>query len=196
MRDKAKWTLYVDCDSVTLYGAVLQTTNLEYNGHQIEVDFIEPRALVRFLVDNCPPFGPYLLQRLHGGHGNVMTYMDGSKPGNPLRPDDGRAFEAAYWMFHEWPEHLRRQAKCWFTFMYIRVADLRKTGCPTGVVAKFIIREFWLESELHLLGFHVVVAGRQHRIVIKFGGHMGDDKDVYEWGSCNGASSNKIAHVV
>ena len=120
-----------------------------------------------------------------------MTYMDGSKPGNPLRPDDGRAFEAAYWMFHEWPEHLRRQAKSWLTFMYIRVADLRKTGCPTSVVAKSIIRKFWLESELHLLGSHVVVAGRQHRIVIKFGGHMGDDKDVYEWGSCNGASSNK-----
>ena len=110
LRDKTKRALYVDCDSVTLYGAVMQTTNLEYNGHQIEVDFIEPRALLRFLVDDCPPFGPYLLQRLHGGHGNVMTYMDGSKPGNPLRPDDGRAFEAAYCMFHEWPEHLIRQA--------------------------------------------------------------------------------------
>ena len=45
---KTKRALYVDCDSVTLYGAVLQTTNLEYNGHQIEVDFIELRALLRF----------------------------------------------------------------------------------------------------------------------------------------------------
>ena len=89
---KTKRALYVDCDSVTLYGSVMQTTNLEYNGHQIEVDFIEPRALLRFFLDNCPPFGPYLLQRLHGGHGNVMTYMDGSKPGNALRPDDVRAF--------------------------------------------------------------------------------------------------------
>ena len=48
LRNQTERALYVDCDSVTLYGAVLQTTNLEYNGHQIEVDFIEPHALLRF----------------------------------------------------------------------------------------------------------------------------------------------------
>ena len=62
-----KRALYHDCDTATIYGKVMQTTHLEYNGHRIEVDYIEPRALLRFLVEGSPKFGEFLLQRLQNG---------------------------------------------------------------------------------------------------------------------------------
>ena len=49
----AKKRLYEDALSTTVYGTVMQTESLHYNGKQIRVDFADVRSLM-FLVPRMP----------------------------------------------------------------------------------------------------------------------------------------------
>jgi len=134
----AQKRLYEDALSTTVYGTVMQTESLHYNGKQIRVDFADVRPLIRFLCQECPLLGSFLQKSL-GSKAEVMLYMDESKPGNQLRPDSGRAFEAIYWIPMGFPNFLLRRARAWFTCAYVSVADMKEAGCPSSSVLKFVI---------------------------------------------------------
>ena len=131
------------------------------------MNFADVRSLIRFLCQECPLLGPFLQKSL-GSKAEVMLYMDESKPGNQLRPDSGRAFEAIYWIPMGFPNFLLRRARAWFTFAYVSVADMKEAGCPSSSVLKFVIQKMWVETGIHTLGLHYTSMGTVARVVIEF----------------------------
>ena len=127
---KANKRLRAEADYETTCGSVVKHATIDYNGSPIGVQYIDIKPLFLFLSEECPLFGSMLAglrQNLH-----AVMYMDATTPGNQLRPDHGRSFEAVYWTLLEMPEHMRHRVANWFTYMYVQVKDLNAAGCEKG----------------------------------------------------------------
>ncbi len=60
--------------------------------------------------------------------GKLVFYVDECRPGNPLRPDRGRAVQCVYWTLSNLPHWYRSRRNGWFVFTIMlskRVAELR-----------------------------------------------------------------------
>lgn len=188
-RHNATKRLHQDANYETRCGTVVKEACINYNGHPLTVLYIDIKALFLFLSEMCPLFGPFLHSLGLSLH--AVIYMDKTTPGNQLRPDCGRSFEAVYWTLFEFPEHMRRRVANWFTFMYVQVKDLKATGCKVTEVMRFVVEKIWLESEIHTVGLHVFCNGALTRMTLAYGGWLADDLGIYELGSCNGPQSRK-----
>ena len=182
--------LYKDISHDTYYGKVMRPDAIDYNGQPISVYYADPRAVLRWLSEECELFGHYL-EKVIGLQPNAIVYMDACMPGNALRPDEGRKFEAVYWQFLECPEHMRKRVAAWFPFMYVSTADMKETGCSDSTVIRFLAHKMFLDARLHEVGFHFLAGGVQKRMTIDYGGWLADDLCVWSVGSCKGPSSRK-----
>ena len=186
---KANKRLRAEADYETTCGSVVKHATIDYNGSPIGVQYIDIKPLFLFLSEECPLFGSMLAglgQNLH-----AVMYMDATTPGNQLRPDHGRSFEAVYWTLLEMPEHMRHRVANWFTYMYVQVKDLNAAGCEKGELMRFVVNKIWLEEQLHTLGLHFYCRGVRMRLTLAYGGWLADDVCLYELGSCKGQQSRK-----
>ncbi|CAE7471645.1 unnamed protein product [Symbiodinium sp. CCMP2592] len=79
--------------------------------------FVQPMALLFLLTERVPSFGD-MLQRIMDEKGRLRIglYSDETKPGNPLRPDHGRAQVCFYFTCLDLPDWVRCQTGAWFHF--------------------------------------------------------------------------------
>ena len=177
-------------DYETTFGAVMKTTTVDVLGKPLVIDYVDIRAFFLMMTEQCTLFGPFL-ETVIGLDANAIVYMDGTVPGNPLRPDCGRAYEAAYWIFLEMPEWMRTQSKNWFPFFYVPKQDMKTAQCGVSTLCNILVEKMWLETNIDTLGFHIYSRGARKRMTLKYGGWCADDLCVYELGSCKGPNSRK-----
>ena len=66
-----------------------------------EVPFICPFALLWTATQRSAAFGEFLLSCLAGAVGRLILFIDDCRPGNQLRPDQGRTYYAVFWSLQE-----------------------------------------------------------------------------------------------
>jgi hypothetical protein len=133
---------------------------------------------------------------LGGKQCRIAFYCDGVKPGNVLRPDSGREFEAVYWTFMEFPDFFRtRSAFGWLPLCFVERHRLKDVPGGMSAVAKEVVQSFWPASDdkfnFNTTGVIIPVQGREAHIRAQFGCWLADEKAIKEIVHCKGASGIK-----
>ena len=81
---------------VSPYGALIQTTEIGVNG-KFQWHYANPFALLYISCARSRMFGVFLRKCLEGQKGKIVIYHDECKPGNVLRPDEGKELLCLYW---------------------------------------------------------------------------------------------------
>ena len=85
------------------------------SGQPLHIDCIDPFAFLWLAAARSPEAAGFFEKELAGKQCRLAFYTDSVTPGNVLRPDKGRTFEAVYWTFMELPDWFRSQASDgWF----------------------------------------------------------------------------------
>ena len=94
---------------ITPHGPIIKKTEVRGNGNCLEVDYICPFALMQYASEVSGFWGHFLKQCMGNFPGAVVLNNDKTVPGNALRPDHGRGYEAVYWSLLQFPTWLRER---------------------------------------------------------------------------------------
>ena len=127
-------------DMQTPYGTVATTIELPaINGGTVTLHCNNPFAFLWAASSVNNEFGDFIHGHLvsNGGRGRVVVYIDETTPGNALRPDRGRSFEAILFSFAELPYWYLHRKHGFFKFGFIQTVDVLKVvgGMPAIVKA-------------------------------------------------------------
>ena len=110
-KDIAKSALEVASAS-TPFGPVLQEITLPTDP-PFRWEIIHPLAAIYMLSKVSPAFAAIMGQCIDSHRKQrIVIYVDEAKPGNVLRPDEGRGVNNIFWAFSTWPEWLLRRSMC------------------------------------------------------------------------------------
>ena len=126
---------------VTPYGTVATTIELPaIYGDTVTLHCNNPFAFLWAASSVNNEFGDFIHGHLvsNGGRGRVVVYIDETTPGNALRPDRGRSFEAILFSFAELPYWYLHRKHGFFKFGFIQTVDVLKVvgGMPAIVKAR------------------------------------------------------------
>ena len=95
--------------ATTPYGDLLQPIDMTLkSGNIAQVEVVNLCALLWYLASQPDAGNAFLIEHLGSKDiCNIAIYCDGVTPGNALRPDEGRSFEAVYWTISELPAWYR-----------------------------------------------------------------------------------------
>jgi hypothetical protein len=157
-----------------------------------------PFALLYQAALEAPAFARFMLHCLRGrSHGRVVIYNDGVTPGNNLRPDKGRHYEALYWSLLEFPSWYRSRvgAVGWIGFAYVLSADLKSTGVTVSALLTRTLRVFWGEGANALnfdsVGMRITMGTEAFAFRLRFGCFLADDLAHAAFVSGKGQSGTK-----
>ena len=103
---------------------------------------------------------------------SVVIYSDAVVPGNPLRHDKGRTFEAIYWTLLEFPEWVLCRQSTWFCFGVLTSAKLAKIPGGLGSVIPYVLESLWHDEEVTYV---CIKCNDEHKMVgLKFAGFLAD----------------------
>jgi len=161
----------------------------------LAVHCLNPFAMLWF-VSQTKHTAQFLAKHLSSGVCRIAFYCDGVKPGNTLRPDIARTFEAIYWTFFELPAWFRHNASAsWFPLCFIQSRDLKSVSGGMAAVAKSVVKLFFPQDKelfnFMTTGVFVGTSPDQVHIRASFGCWLGDEKAIKEVVSCKGASGFK-----
>ena len=194
---EAEAVLHKHDNTTTPYGDLITVLELtDEDGQTIKVHSLNPFAFLSHVASvSAVAFG-FLAQWLANKECRLAFYCDGVTPGNVLRPDLGRHFEAIYWTFLELPSWFRSKVDLgWFPCCYIEPKYVNKVPGGMAAVAKMIVNEFFPEDPLRFnfqrTGVLIKHEGVSHMIRGIFGCWLADEKAIKEIVSCKGASGTK-----
>ena len=178
--------------AVTPYGNLYQALQI---GTQT-IDRLNPFGFLWLLAKLDDRLAAFLEKHLGGKQCRIAFYCDGVKPGNVLRPDSGREFEAVYWTFMEFPDFFRtRSAFGWLPLCFVERHRLKDVPGGMSAVAKEVVQSFWPASDdkfnFNTTGVIIPVQGREAHIRAQFGCWLADEKAINEIVHCKGASGIK-----
>lgn len=138
----------------TPYGPVCQWLEVPSKSGGVHRLYLNnPFALIYATGRVNPKFGSFLRRHL-GSEARLVFYSDETTPGNALRPDNGRKYEALLFTFPELPVWYRERKHGFFRFSYVLsdVVDDILGGMPT--LLRHMLRLFFAESD-----FNIAVSG-------------------------------------
>jgi hypothetical protein len=149
----------------TPYGDLVTVVELtDEDGQTLKVNTLNPFAFLSHVASVSVAAFNFLAQWLANKECRLAFYCDGVTPGNVLRPDLGRHFEAIYWTFLELPSWFRSKVDVgWFPFCYIESKYIHKVPGGMAAVTKMVVKQFFSADEL---GFNFQRTG----VLIKHGG--------------------------
>jgi hypothetical protein len=179
---------------VTPYGPLFQSFPIGPDA--FEVEFMSPFAMLWHLCSTSLPAAEFLVHHLAGKQCRLAFYCDGVTPGNVLRPDCGRSFEAIYWTFLEFPNWFRARAQHgWFVFAFVECKVLQTVPGGMAAITKKVVQTFFPadDSKFNFEKTGVIVKhnNAEHHIRATFGCWLADEKAIKEIVSCKGSSGSK-----
>ena len=126
---------------------------------------------------------------------DIVVFVDEARPGNVLRPDKGRATQAFYWAFAQWPEWYLCRSDAWLPFGFLRSGAIE--GMPGGIssVMASVLHQFFGSTDARpsfaAPGGQIVVDGRPKRFRARLGGLMGDEKGMKEVFNTKGPNGSR-----
>ncbi len=181
-------------DVVTPYGPLFQTFPVGPNA--FDVEFISPFAMLWYMCSTSQPAAEFLVHHLAGKQCKLAFYCDAVTPGNVLRPDFGRSFEAIYWSFLEFPDWFRTRAQNgWFLFAFVECKVVKTVPGGMAAITKKVIQTFFpaVDGQFNFDKTGVIVKynNAEHHIRATFGCWLADEAAIKEIVSCKGASGSK-----
>ena len=127
----------------TKYGKVCHELPIELedgSSHNLYVN--NPFALLFAAASLSKPFSRFLQKHLKQTNA-INFYTDETTPGNNMRPDSGRTYEALLWTFTDLPPWWRTRRHGWFKFCYVlaSVRDKVRGGMPA--IVKAMLHSFY-----------------------------------------------------
>lgn len=188
--------LYSPSRAETIYGKVVSSFEIVIDGKAMKVDYAAPAALLRFMSQESDHFGCFIEKALRGKRGRACIYADAVTPGNPMRPETARKFQALYWTILELPLWYRTCSDTgWFPLSYVSCSQMEDVGCSMSVLMKNIINVFFGNSDAGVdiigTGFNLAKPGGQVYVQLGFGCFLADDAGLYEIYDAKGSSGSK-----
>jgi hypothetical protein len=122
-------------------------------------------------------------------------YNDGVTPGNMIRPDKGRHFEALYWTLLEYPSWFRTRigAAGWVGFSYVLAVDMKKAGVTLASLNRQALNVFWGRDAFNFdrTGMRIMVDSAMFHFRLVFACFLADDLGHAGIVSGKGASGTK-----
>ena len=176
-------------DLASPYGKVVQEFELQsHSGQAVKIEYANPQALIWVLLKNAPLFARFLATHLRDGACRTLHYSDDIRPGNALRPDDGRMFYGFYMQLLDLPEFLRWGVLGWLDLLY--VTQTVATTVVGGVGA--IAAQFW-EATKFPITVHIPLGVERppgvDAYTFTWGGLIMDGKAIAQCTGWSGASS-------
>ena len=88
-----------------------------------------------------PKFGRFSMRHTRG-QATIAFYTDETTPGNNLRPDKGRSYEALLWTIAELPEFFRLRKHGWFKYGYMLSNTLKHIRGGMSAIVKAMLLNF------------------------------------------------------
>ena len=150
-------------------------------------------ALLYHAANVSMHFSAFLIKCMPAGRGRIVLYIDETRPGNIIRPDNARAYNSIYWTLLEFPAWYRaRDELGWIPFASIMTKDLQAAGTNVAEVMKVVMRIFWGPTDgdwnMEEPGMVVRHRGNPTRLRLTFAGFLGDAKSHAEVLSLKGSS--------
>ena len=137
---------------VTPYGTVATTIELPaVNGDTITLHCNNPFAFLWAASSLNNEFGNFIHGHLtaNNGKGRVVVYIDETTPGNALRPDNGRKFEALLFSFAELPHWYLNRMHGFFKFAFIQTVDVIKVVGGLPAIVKAMMYKFFSPADFN-----------------------------------------------
>lgn len=183
-------------DVATPFGPLYRPMQLRTSDDTVQVEAMNPFAMLWYVAHLSSAAAGFFAAHLTSGVCRVAFYCDGVKPGNVLRPDLGRSFEAVYWTFMEFPDWFRtRVGESWFLFAFVESKLVQRVPGGMAAVAKAVVDSFFPASDdefnFSKTGMLFGHNGREYCIRARFGCWLADEKALKEVVSCKGSSGYK-----
>ena len=176
-------------DLASPYGKVIQEFELDaHSGPPIKIQYAHPQALLWVLIKNVPWFAWFLATHLSDGACRTLHYSDDIRPGNALRPDDGRMFYGFYMQLLDLPEFFRWGVLGWMDLLYVTQTVANTVVGGIGAVAS----KFWQVAKFPFT-LHIPPGVRRppgvDAYTFTWGGMNMDGKAISQCTGWSGASS-------
>jgi len=188
--------LHKNDDVTTPYGelfGVLEVVGMDEKS--CKINFLNPFAFLWHVASTCEHIARFLTDCLAMKCCRLAFYCDGVKPGNVLRPDKGRSFEAFYWTILELPSWFRARVQVgWFPFAFIERSVVDNIAGGMGHLARLVLETFFPVDPLSPnfeTGILLKCGGQEHLIRGRFGCWLADERALKDVVSCKGSSGYK-----
>jgi hypothetical protein len=116
-----------------------------------EAEVVNISALFWYLASQSIANKEFLVKHLGSQVSNIAIYCDNVKPGNVLRPDEGRSFEAVYWTIMDLPAWSRSQKAVGWMPLCCAPSNLVKkvTGGMSAIAAGVLKTCFPEDATVH-----------------------------------------------
>jgi hypothetical protein len=181
----------------TPYGDMLQHFNLPTTDGKVhEVEIVNMCAMLWYLASKSDAGKEFLVKHLGSKVNNIAIYCDGVTPGNVLRPDEGRSFEAVYWTIMDLPAWFRSQkAVGWMILTCVPSKIVKNVTGGMSAIAAGVLKACFPEDvtvhNIHRTGILLQHSGAEVSIRCRFACWLADEKELKSVASCKGSSGNK-----
>jgi hypothetical protein len=153
-RKAASKELYKIAKHETPFGSVCESSIVAGKTGPLQIHHLNPFAFFYHAMSISESFARLMLQcqsEAPDGMMQLCIYLDKAVPGNPNRPDDGRACQCIYFSILELPDWFRSRRNGWIPFSYILYADQKRCGLSDTMLLRFVVRTFHDPSKLENL---------------------------------------------
>jgi hypothetical protein len=139
----------------TIYGKVSHEVPLELEDGSIYTAYVNnPFALLFAAASVSKRFSRFLQANIKQSN-KIICYTDETVPGNNMRPEQARSYEALLWTMSDFPSWFRTRKHGWLKFGYIlsHVRDRVRGGMPA--IVKMMLHQFFPPNEVSTFSFNV-----------------------------------------
>ena len=156
------------------------TLPLEVGG-EFQWHICRPDLLVRYFVQECPNFAEVMQETVQrvgiGVPLNLVFYCDEITPGNILRPENKRRFDAFYFSFRELGPTLLCRAEMWMPLAVLRSGVLRTIKGGISNCVRLLLRTFFVDGPFATTGV-VLPTPDPVLLFCKFGNLLADEAAI------------------
>ena len=169
------------------------------------MQYICPLALLWMMASASEWFGMLFLDCLGGDAGDFILYLDDVRPGNVLRPDQGRVYYSIMWSLAQYPRWYASRRLGWLPLCDVQSKQLDRIDGGISQIIATLLQVLWdpnagdarqcarLRPAMNLASLGVRLPCRgAHRIVrLRFRAILADEKGLHEACMSKGASGIK-----
>lgn len=178
----------------TPYGLVVEHMDLNLDGQVYKWPFVNPFAFLFHICTISADFLRFLMEHCASGDADIILYADETKPGNVLRPDQGRSATCIYWTIKQFPGWFRSRFAGLFLFGVLQSRRIEQiAGGSSGVLRK-VMNTFWNQVgwNLHTVGVRIHSGRANFVFRARFGCFLGDEKEIKQFWQVKGASGTML----
>ena len=107
------------------------------------VTYVCPLALLWTMASASEGFGMFLLACLGGAAGDFILYLDDVRPGNVLRPDQGRVYYSIMWSLAQYPRWYAARMMGWLPLCFVQSSQLDRIDGGISQVIAALLQVLW-----------------------------------------------------